>query len=100
MPEMRDVIQHIKEADNLFPGADDAELKDRRKGMKMYRYSFRVWIGGVGSDEDAAWEDAIENFCQDSGNPGDWMMITRQELDLDSYDEIGDEEIISKGQED
>ena len=90
---MRELIQHIQEAD-IFKPASAKEVK-KRLGSRIYRrYHFPIGISGHGYTLEEAWEDAVESFSMDPGHAGDCSGVTAVKVNPDTFDEIGDEEEI------
>ncbi len=53
----------------------------------MKHYEFEIWHSGYGETAEEAWQDSFESFVQDPGGPSDNYIV--QEVDPDTYEEIG-----------
>jgi hypothetical protein len=57
---------------NTYRGAGMVELlagKRAKEAEEMKRYTFHVYLGGEGNTPEEAWQDAVEGFALDPGNP-------------------------------
>jgi hypothetical protein len=77
-PQLHDNVE-LKKTESGSVDQDGIGSKAPEEWDCMIRYEFTVTLAGYGSSPEAAWNDAVESFYDDPGEPSEPLIIEDEE---------------------